>query len=295
MFKNLSTRLLGITVTQSELIELSLSYGFKGIELDLPSLARRAESKGLDFARRLFDSARLRLSSFVLPLSVGEDEDTFGRQLASLEQPVRLAAELNCRVALGVIDPANDMRPFQENFELHRRRLAAIAAVLAPLEIRLGLEIVVPVAHRQARAYEFIHTLSALVQLVGMVDADNVGLTLDLWSAHACEEPDRWKSLDVEKIVAVLLADAPADKPPAELVEKDRLLPGETGEIDTSAALVSLAEMGYQGPLTVAPHRSRFAGATRDDIVKRTGEAIDGAWKAAGLNARGQLSATADS
>ena len=35
MFRNLSASALGITGRQSEIIELSLSYGFKGIDIDL--------------------------------------------------------------------------------------------------------------------------------------------------------------------------------------------------------------------------------------------------------------------
>jgi hypothetical protein len=35
MYKNLNTAALGITGRQSELIELALTYGFRGLDLDM--------------------------------------------------------------------------------------------------------------------------------------------------------------------------------------------------------------------------------------------------------------------
>ena len=67
MFKNLNTEALGVSGTQNEVIELALSHGFKGLELDLPAFAEQVEARGLAHSRRLLDSARLRLGSFRLP------------------------------------------------------------------------------------------------------------------------------------------------------------------------------------------------------------------------------------
>ena len=41
MYKNLNTEILGITGRQSEIIELALTYGFRGIEIDIADLRRR--------------------------------------------------------------------------------------------------------------------------------------------------------------------------------------------------------------------------------------------------------------
>ena len=60
MFKNLNAKFLGISGTQSELIELALTYGFDSIDFDVVDFANRAKLRGMDYARRLFDSAKLR-------------------------------------------------------------------------------------------------------------------------------------------------------------------------------------------------------------------------------------------
>ena len=71
------------------------------------------------------------------------------------------------------------------------------------------------------------------------------------------------------------------------------MLPGETGVIDTAAALVALAEMGYDGPVTPAPDKSQLRGMRRDAIVKAAGEKLDAVWKRAGLNAVGKQTVAA--
>jgi len=64
MFKNLNPAAIGISGHQSEIIELALTYGFAGIDLNIAEFATRARLKGLPYARRLIDSARIRVGTF---------------------------------------------------------------------------------------------------------------------------------------------------------------------------------------------------------------------------------------
>ena len=57
MYKNLCSEALGVSGRQSELIELALTYGFKGIDLDLVSFAKQVELRGLEHAGRFLESA----------------------------------------------------------------------------------------------------------------------------------------------------------------------------------------------------------------------------------------------
>ena len=47
MFRNLSTEGLGVSGRQSEIIELALSFGFKGIDLDLVDFQQQVQVNGL--------------------------------------------------------------------------------------------------------------------------------------------------------------------------------------------------------------------------------------------------------
>ena len=53
--------------------------------------------------------------------------------------------------------------------------------------------------------------------------------------------------------------------------------------------LPEVAEMGYEGPVTVKPSRRVFDSRKREVIVKRTGEALTRIWQSAGLTAAGTV------
>jgi hypothetical protein len=68
-------------------------------------------------------------------------------------------------------------------------------------------------------------------------------------------------------------------------------LPGDGGSIDNAALLTSLAELSYDGPVTPLVGADHWAGASRAQIVKQAAAALDAAWKSAGLNLAGKLTA----
>jgi sugar phosphate isomerase/epimerase len=283
MFRNLSAQALAITGRQSEIIELSLSYGFKGIDIDLVDFQQTVKTYSLPHARRLIDSARLKLGSFRLPLVWDEDDDVYKTGLAALADSAKLAADLGLTRAVTAVAPANDLRPYHENFEFHRRRLAELGEFLATYKISLGLEFRSGAALRKDRAYQFIHTFDALTTLVGMIRTSSVGVVADLFEMQAAGNSfDEARKLG-DRIVSVIVADAPADKPAAGLEDTDRLLPGENGTIDVPAALAALAEIGYDGPITPSVAPAHTKGLKRDQIVKTAGERLTQAWTAAGL------------
>lgn len=290
MFRNLSTDSLGVSGRESEIIELALSFGFKGIDLDLVDFQQQVQVNGLARARRLLDSAKLKIGTFRLPLVWDDTDEVYQQGLHSLGESLKLAADLGATRAVTSLAPANDARPYHENFEFHRRRLTELGEVLARHNMRLGIELTAPMAARRDRAYQFIYTLDALAMLVSMVRSANVGIVLDPWQIRAGGGSiDDAQKIGGSRIIAVYLSDAPADVPPTELVDEQRLMPGENGTIDTPAVLTKLAEWGYDGPLTPRAHRSRTVGMRREQAVKLAGQRLDEAWKSAGLNAAGRL------
>ena len=115
--------------------------------------------------------------------------------------------------------------------------------------MRLGIELTAPPRLAKDRAYQFIYTLDALATLVSMIRSTNVGIVLDPWQIRAGGGTlDDAQKIGGSRIVAVYLSDAPADVPPAELIDEQRLMPGETGTIDSAAVLTQLAEWGYRRP-----------------------------------------------
>ncbi|HVU86033.1 MAG TPA: sugar phosphate isomerase/epimerase [Pirellulales bacterium] len=290
MFKNLSPKALGLSGSQSELIESALSFGFRGLGLDVMEYVAQVKSHGAAHARRLLDSAKLQVGEFELPTRWQGDETTFRADLAQLNEWATVAAEGGFRRALSWLEPANDEQPFHQRFETIRKRLAELAKALEPHGMRLGVGLITAPEARQGKAFEFIHTTDALLLLLSSVPAKNVGAIVDLWDLHVTGSSlEALKKLGGERLIAARLADAPADVPAGELKASQRMLPGEGGALDSSAALVALAEMGFDGPVTPAAHPDQLKGLRREASIKRAGQALDKVWKAAGLSPAGKL------
>ncbi|MBL9089585.1 MAG: TIM barrel protein [Planctomycetaceae bacterium] len=291
MFKCLSPAALGISAPPSDLIEPVLSAGFKALELDVVSFADQAARVGLPAARRLIDSAKLKMGYFRLPFEVGGLDVDFDVAMKGLPAQVQLAAELGCTRVVTDVAPADDLRPLHQNFLTYQQRLQAVAKVLNERGLQLGVGFHATPERRAGRAFEFIRTFDALKLLLGMVGAHNVGVCADLfelWASGA--SPDAVIDGGVN-VVAVFAADAPADVAPDDALQTQRLLPGETGVIDTSAALKALAAAGFDGPVVPMPHPTRFAALSRAAACKQAGDKLEEAFTAAGLTKAKKTSA----
>jgi sugar phosphate isomerase/epimerase len=283
MYKNLSTTGLGISGVESELIELALTYKFAGVEPDFMELYHRAEEKGVPYARRLIDSGKIKLGTFRLPIE-WVDEARYAKDKDKLEKIAARAAELGCTRCVTLISPSSDERPYHENFEFHRRRLAEIAQVLNKHQVKLGLEVNALADARQGAAFEFVHSFDELRKLASGVGVENVGVVVDVFQWHAGGGSiEEIKSLSANQIVAVYLCDVPSDVPVGKLTTKNRLLPNETGVIDSVDLVKWLTSIGCDGPVTARPDRSRFPKTGRMQIVKIVAESLDHVWTEAGL------------
>lgn len=294
MFRNLSAAALGVSGHQSEIIELAMTFGFQGLDLDIGEFATRAKLKGIDYAKRLIQSAHLRPGTFELPVDLDSDDALFAKRVQRLGEYAQVAGEVGCTRAVTAIPPANDQRPYHENFEFYRQRLAEVCRVLQASGVRLGLTFQAAEYLRKGRTFQFIHDLDALTLLVNMVGAPNVGLLVDVWELYVGGGTvDTIRKLPGAQIVAVQVANLPVGVAPADLNESSRLLPGAEGAIDMPAALLALSEIGYDGPVTPKPSRGIFRNLRRDAIVKEAGESLMRMWKAAGLGAHGRSVAPA--
>lgn len=291
MFKNLDAIALGLSVTQSETVELALSFGFRSIDVDLADFAKEVKTYGLPKARRLLDSAKLKIGTFPLPID-WQGEAGFDAELSKLAELAGLAASLGARRTLAVVAPANDERPYHENFEFYGQRLTQLGKALAAHGLQLGVGFDPSPAAREGKTFEFVRDLDALLVLLSTVHSDNVGLWLDVWQvwASGASLDEARGKLTRGQVVAVSLSDADRDQSKPRQPESRRL-PGETGAIDCAGLLRRLGELGYDGPVTPVPG-SNLSAMRRDQIVKLTGERLDAVWKAAGLNPAGKLASS---
>lgn len=285
MYKALNPIFLGLSGRQSEIIELALTYGFRGIECDIHEFAKRVQVQGLERAKRFLESANLRMSGFELPMRWRGDESAFQTDLEKLETLAQYAAAAGAKACHTKILPATDMFPYHENFELHRKRLASIAEALAKHDIRLGVLLISAPVHRADKSFQFIYEADALVTLVKSVSSNNLGLLLDTWNWHfGGGSAAQLASLGADRIIGVRIADAPAGTVAETITEESRIMPQEDGVIQNVAILTQLAEMGFKGPISLEPHPSALTGMTREAIVQKISAGLDELFKSAGIS-----------
>ena len=82
MFKNLSPSAIGVFGRQSELVEIALTHRFKGLEIDITEVLRRAQGTNAQQAGRYLSSAAMRIGGFELPIRWAGEEKDFRADLA---------------------------------------------------------------------------------------------------------------------------------------------------------------------------------------------------------------------
>jgi sugar phosphate isomerase/epimerase len=283
MFRNLSTVGLPLSGRPSELIELALSFGFDAMDIDILDFQQQADTFGVPHARRLMVSARLKAGVFHLPVDLAADEAAFERDMKVLPRLLELAEATEATRAVATIAPASDEHSFKDFFELHRTRLHTIGDLLATRNIMLGLAIQPEAEAREGKANQFIFTYEGLLGLVAVAH-ERIGAVADAWALHVTGEPvEMIEKTPRGRLVEVRLSDAPREGAAAALSQAQRLMPGETGTIDSAAVLRHAKAAGFEGPVTPWADRATLAGRGREKIVRLAGDRLEAAWKDAGL------------
>jgi sugar phosphate isomerase/epimerase len=255
------------------------------MDLNVVEFATRARLKGVEYARRLIDSAKLKMGAFSLPFDLDSEDELFAKELAKLPDLAQAAVSAGCTRCTATVAPGSEKLPYHENFEFHKLRFQAICKALEPAGVRFGVGFRAAEYLRKDQAFQFVHDLDALMLLLNMTGAANIGLLLDIWDVFvAGGSLDSVRKLPPEQIVAVHVAELPPVAGNGEIDDKSRLLPiSEGARIDITTLLVYLKSVGYDGPVTPRPSRGIFQSRRRDLVVKQAGEAMDKVWRAAGL------------
>jgi sugar phosphate isomerase/epimerase len=284
MFKNLSPGAIGIRASLTDAIQLAKSYGFGGIDISIGEVAKLSEEKSVDYVKSLFSDAGLKMGGWGLPVNWRGNEEEFQKGLETLPRWAKLGQEAGCIRVNTFVPPTSDERPFDENFEFHRRRFKAIAEILREYDCRFGLEFIGPKTSRINRKYEFIYTMGGMLKLCEAIGTGNVGLLLDAWHWYTSHGTlDELRQLKANQVVYVHVNDAPANIPIDEQIDNIRCLPGETGVIPLVEFLRILNQVGYDGPITPEPFSQKVNQMPPPEAAKVTAQTLDKVWREAGL------------
>jgi len=280
MYKTLSARAIGLKATLTEVVEASITYGFQGIDTQIELVLPLAKAMGLKYCRQIILAADSKPGSWVLPTRWREDNEAmFQQDLAELPELAELAKETGFTRVTTAVWPYSDTKEADENFEFCKTRLQKIADILGEQGQQLGLEYLGTPSLRAKGKHEFIHNLEGLKKLVEAIGRDNVGYMLDSWHWHmAGETADDLRTLKGDQIVAVHVNDAPADIPNEEQLDNVRRLPGATGVIDIDTFMLTLSDIGYEGPVTAEPFPAGVRSLNKNRVVELVSDSLDRIW-----------------
>jgi len=286
VFKNLVGEGLGVSGRQNEMIELALTYGFRGLDVDMNDMVGRAVEVGQQFACQYLLAAEksLQVGTFELPLDFRVEDAKFEASLSRLDVMSQICEQLNAKRAY-INVPASSGVPFQENFERYRLRVSAVADRLAGLGVKIGLALNATAEAAKRFENKFITTPEELLTLIKMIGKPNVGLMLDTWHWHlGGGTVETLRGLAADKVIAVRFADFPADMTVETAKTKHRLLLKPDPSTFSIQVMKWLNEINYDGPLATCPSSSQFGGMTRERIVQSLSENLNEVLPIAGID-----------
>lgn len=276
----------GLSLAES--IALAKDAGFQGVAFDISEAKSLADQHGVAHVRAMFEDADIRPSVWNPPVN-WQNDAVRDEQIAQLDPYARLGAALGAMNVTTGIMPANNDRPYDEQYEYLQSRLRPYAAALKEHGIRIGIEFISPKTLRDQFEYQFIYTMKDMLAFARDVGTGNVGLLFDAfhhYCAHGTVED--MNILTADDVQFVHTNDVPAGLEIDEQQDLTRTLPMETGVIPAPAMLRKLAEIGYRGGVGAEPFSARINELAATDplaAAKETCEAQKALFKAAGLNA----------
>lgn len=284
MFKNFSAPLLGISGRQSELIELALTYAFRGIDVDMSDMVKRSQRTDFEDASKYLRAADIQVGGFNVGIDLDADEETFVAQLGALHPMAEVAEKLEAKRAFIALPPATDRMAYPEYFEETQNRLNQIGQALEPKGIKVGLVLNASTDAAEGKQFEFVRNVEGFIALVKGVSSPAVGFVIDSWHWHVGGGTiEMLKQLDPSRVVIVRLADLAAEAAIDTAKIGDRVIPTTEGRIDQVAIIKHLAAAEYDGPVLPTSSTAKAKGQTRESIVNAAQEGIDGIFRAADL------------
>lgn len=284
MYKNLNATVLGVSGRQSELIELAMTYGFRGLDIDIVDLVKRTQRSEFEKAARYLLSAKMLVSGFETPIDLDSDDATFEKTLAQLPATIEIAGKVNARAGFLRLPAATDRLPFHEYFDVLRKRVDRIAEIFAANKVMLGLYFSTAIENRENRQFKFIQDAEGFMAFFNACTNPSVGLVIDTFNwVVGGGTFEQLATIPGNRIAVLRLADAEVLPTIADASLKMRQLAGTSGVIDNVRIVSVLSKSGFDGPITAFGHASNFGGMTRDSIVAKSQDSLDHVLAGAGL------------
>lgn len=283
MYKNLNCDLLGISGRQSEMIELALTYGFRGIEIDMEDLVKRCQRSSFENASRFLASSKLKIAGFDAPIDLDSDDDTFATQLAKLHAVAEIASRAEAQTALLYLPHGTDRLPYPEYFDVVRKRIDQIAEVLGKEDLGVALTFHVHAPTEEEKQFKFVRDVEGFLAVARACTAKNIGIIYDSWNWFVGGGTlEAIEQFGLQKVTGLRLSDCREGVEASQATIEDCLLPGSTDSIDNAAILQKFVDAELKLPVA-ARGNALETSPTRDALVGLAQTALDKVFEAVGL------------
>lgn len=271
-------------IALADSIRLAREAGFDGVAFDIFEAKAYADEHGIAGLQDLFGEI---IPGVWNPGVNWQDDATRDDQIEALKPALELAQQLGSTNVTTGIMPANNDRPYDEQYEYLQTRLRPLAEALDTGGIRIGIEFITPKTLRDQFEHQFIYKMQDMLAFAKDIGTSNVGVLFDVWH-HYCahgtlEEMDVLKAEDVQ---LVHTNDAPLGLEIDEQQDLSRELPMSTGVIPAVEMMKKLAEIGCKCGVGAEPFSQEINElASKDPLAaaKQTFAANEKLFVAAGL------------
>jgi sugar phosphate isomerase/epimerase len=284
MYKNLNAAALGISGRQSELIELAMTFGFQGLDVDGVDLEKRSARTDFERASRFLLSSKLHVSGFEVPVDLDAEDSVFDQVVHRVDSLVSVMGRVGARAGIVRIPAATNRNAFPQYFEWIRGRIDRLASAFEKQSVILGLEFTTYAVAREGKQYAFVQDVDGAMALFKACSCKSVGLVVDTFDWTVGKGTwEQLAELSGSRVAAFRIADLSDSPSVPSNVPEARMIAGTTGKIDNARFAKALHAQGYQGPITSYPSPSNLGTITRDTIVSRAQEVLDETLTKAGL------------
>lgn len=271
-------------VSLADSVKLAREAGFEGVAFDIFEAQAYADEHGLAALQDLFGEI---IPGVWNPGVNWQDDASRVDQIEAMKPVLELAQQLGSTNVTTGIMPANNDRPYDEQYEYLQTRLKPLAEALNAGGIRIGIEFITPKTLRDQFEHQFIYKMQDMLAFAKDIGTGNVGVLFDVWH-HYCahgtlEEMDVLKAEDVQ---LVHTNDAPLGLEIDEQQDLSRELPMATGVIPAVEMLKKLKSIGVNVGVAAEPFSQEINElAAKDPLAaaKKTAEANEKLLVAAGI------------
>jgi sugar phosphate isomerase/epimerase len=265
---------IGVRLTQEELLDAPVKFGFEAIIAYPSTIAGWTEPEIRDFTDKMKEK-KISWGAAGLPVDFRKDAETFRKGMTELPASGAALQKAGVNRMSTWIMPTHAELTYLKNLKQHAERLKEAAKILGDHQIKLGLEYVGPKTLMASQKFSFVHSMSECAELIDAIGEPNVGYQLDTFHWFcAGEKKEDLLSLHNDQIVTVDLNDARTGFTADEQLDSKRELPVATGVIDTRSFLEALVEIGYDGPVRAEPFNQALNDMENDQALQATYNAM---------------------